>query len=123
MNTHTEIQKIRLEIFSFTIIQVLADNVIIESNDEEKTKIDWQKLKSINRDIIGWIKIENTNINYPILQDNDELKYLRHSFNKEYNKNGSIFTLNNRPFEDKKTVLYGHNMKNETMFFRIRQIY
>lgn len=94
----------------------LADNVVIESNNEEKTKIDWQKLKNINRDIIGWIKIENTNINYPILQDNNELKYLKHSFNKEYNKNGSIFTINNRPFEDTKTVLYGHNMKNGTMF-------
>lgn len=98
----------------------LIDDVFIESNTEkdnkEKETIDWNKLLEINEDIIGWIKIENTNINYPILQDNNNLKYLKHSYNGSYNSNGSIFTLNNEPFNDNITTIYGHNMKNGIMF-------
>ena len=98
----------------------LIDDVFIESNIEkdnkEKETIDWNKLLEINEDIIGWIKIENTNINYPILQDNDNLKYLKHSYKGSYNSNGSIFTLNNEPFNDNITTIYGHNMKNGIMF-------
>lgn len=105
---------------SRTFNDELIDDVFIESNTEkdnkEKETIDWNKLLEINEDIIGWIKIENTNINYPILQDNDNLKYLKHSYNGSYNSNGSIFTLNNEPFNDNITTIYGHNMKNGIMF-------
>lgn len=105
---------------SRTFNDELIDDVFIESNTEkdnkEKETIDWNKLLEINEDIIGWIKIDNTNINYPILQDNDNLKYLKHSYNGSYNSNGSIFTLNNEPFNDNITTIYGHNMKNGIMF-------
>lgn len=98
----------------------LLETVITEEKDNEKekgkTNIDWNKLENINKDIIGWIKIENTNINYPILKDDDNLRYLKHSFDGKYNKNGSIFTLNNNAFQDNKTVIYGHNMKSGLMF-------
>ncbi len=99
----------------------LIEDVIIEENkkdsNEESSYINWQKLKEINKDIIGWIKIDGTNINYPILNDVDNsLYYLNHSYNGEYNKNGSIFTTNKNPFNDVKTILHGHNMKNEIMF-------
>lgn len=72
-------------------------------------------MKSVNDDIIAWIEIEDTNINYPILKDNETF-YLKHSFDKKYNSNGSIFTINLMPFEDNETVVYGHNMKNGSMF-------
>ena len=84
----------------------LIENVITEEKTEKDIEIDWEKLKNINEDIIGWIKIDNTNINYPILKDTDNLKYLKHSFDGKYNNNGSIFTLNNNPFQDYETVLY-----------------
>lgn len=83
---------------------------------KENTAIDWQELEKINKDIIGWIKIENTNINYPILKDDEKLKYLKYSFDGNANNNGAIFTLNNKPFEDLKTIIHGHNMKNGIMF-------
>lgn len=92
----------------------LIEEVIIEDNNEEKSVIDWQKLENINKDIIGWIKIENTNIDYPILKDDDNLKYLNRSYDGKYNKNGSIFTLNN--FQDNILIIYGHNMKSGIMF-------
>lgn len=88
----------------------------IEVNEETKEKIiDWSYLKSINGDIIGWIEIEGTNINYPILKDNKQY-YLKHSFNKKYSNAGAIFTTNINPFVERETIIYGHNMRNETMF-------
>lgn len=50
------------------------------------------------------------------MQDDESLKYIKHLYNGEYNKNGSIFTINKKPFCDDTTILYGHNMKNRTMF-------
>ena len=88
-----------------------AIEIIADTEDEDvKTSIDWNWLKSTNQDIIGWIEIEGTNINYPILKDNDNLYYLKHSYNQKYNSNGSIFTLDNKPFEIEETLIYGHNM-------------
>lgn len=88
----------------------------IEINEEtQKRCIDWEHLQSINEDIIAWIEIEGTNINYPILKDKD-IYYLKHSFDKKYNSNGSIFTTNTMPFEDAETIVYGHNMRTGTMF-------
>ena len=97
-------------------IEELVDEVFIDNSTEEKSKIDWQYLKSINEDIIAWIEIEGTQINYPILKDNGDLYYLKHNYLKKYNSNGSIFTLDKQPFEDYETLLYGHNMRNDTMF-------
>ena len=94
----------------------LIEEVIIEENNEKISVVDWQKLENINKDIIGWIKIDNTNIDYPILKDDDSLKYLNRSYDGKYNKNGSIFTLNNNPFQDNVTIIYGHNMKSGIMF-------
>lgn len=95
-------------------IELIDDVIVKEDNQEEK--IDWEKLEIINKDIIGWIKIEDTNINYPILKDNDSLYYLKHTFEKNYNRNGSIFTLDNNPFQNEETIIYGHNMRNGLMF-------
>lgn len=97
-------------------IDDLIDEVFIEDSNKNENNIDWDYLKSINEDIIGWVEIENTEINYPILKDRDSLYYLKHNYSKKYNSNGSIFTLDINPFEDCETLLYGHNMKNGTMF-------
>lgn len=93
----------------------LIEKSIIISEETQERSIDWEYLKSINEDIVGWIFIENTNIDYPILKDK-ETYYLQHSFDKKYNSNGSIFTTNLSPFEDEETLIYGHNMKNGSMF-------
>lgn len=90
------------------------ENTVIEEKENNKI-IDWNNLKSINEDIVAWIEIENTTVNYPILKDNN-LYYLKHNFNKKYNSNGSIFTLNKDFIQDDEVVIYGHNMRNKTMF-------
>ena len=98
------------------LVKDVVDYTDNKEEKEDKMMINWDRLYEINKDIIGWIKIENTNINYPILKDNENLKYLKHSYNETYNNNGSIFTLNVDPFNDENTVIYGHNMRNGTMF-------
>ena len=101
-------------------MEELKEDVIKKDTKEESLFpspiIDWEKLKAINEDIVGWIKIDNTNIDYPILHSNNDLYYLKHNYMKEYNSNGSIFTINNLPFEDKETIVHGHNMRNGIMF-------
>lgn len=97
------------------LIKDVVDIIDIDDRKEEFI-IDWQEINKINSDIIGWIKIDDTSINYPILKDDNNLKYLYHSFDKSYNRNGSIFTIDNNPFLDNKTTIYGHNMKSGLMF-------
>lgn len=97
------------------------ENTTLEESTIIAKKIDWNKLKQINQDIIGWIEIENTNINYPILKDNNNLYYLKHTFEGKYNRNGSIFTITDYPFEDSETIIYGHNMRNDIMFSELNK--
>lgn len=92
---------------------------IVEKTKGENTnnkEVNWDYLKSINKDIIGWILIQDTKINYPILKDDKNLKYVKTSFDGQYNRNGCIFTINTNPFEDEETIIYGHNMRTDTMF-------
>lgn len=98
------------------ITEELIENVIDVNPETEESTIDWHNLKSINQDIIGWLEIEGTKINYPILKDDNNLYYLKHNYTKKYSSSGSIFTTNENPFGDEETIIYGHNMKNGSMF-------
>lgn len=100
--------------------EIINDYTIINEDDnsnEINDYIDVKKLKEVNSDVKGWISIPNTNINYPILQGNDNNYYLNRDINKEYNRNGSIFMdYRNHEFNDNNTIIYGHNMNTEAMF-------
>ncbi len=80
--------------------------------------VDFSKLLLKNEDVVGWIFSQNGVINYPVLKGNDNDYYLNHSINKAKNVNGSIFMNfeNSGKFTDKHTLVYGHSMKNGTMF-------
>ena len=75
-------------------------------------------LQQENADVIGWIRFDNLDVSYPVMQCEDNEFYLKHTFKKESNPAGSIFreAANTRDFEDCHTILYGHNMKNLSMF-------
>lgn len=96
----------------------IENTVTIEENEIEKYTIDFKKLKSENQDTIGWLKVNNTNVDYPIVQGTDNSYYLTHSFDKSYNKAGWIFVdyRNKLDGTDKNIVIYGHNMRSGTMF-------
>lgn len=82
-------------------------------------KVDFDKLKRQNKDVIAWLYCEDTPINYAVVwRDDDNDYYLDHLINGEVNEKGTIFAdkRNDTPFEEWNTVLYGHNMKDDSMF-------
>ena len=101
--------------FSEDIEDLKKEIIIEETANSADTKIDFESLKNINNDIIGWIKVGGTAIDYPILQS-DNSYYLEHSYNKKYNANGSIFTFDNTLCQTPQTIIYGHNRRNGLMF-------
>lgn len=84
-----------------------------------KKDIDWNKLRKINPDIVGWIKIKDTKINYPVVKGKTNRTYLHTDFNKKYNYGGCIF-LDYHDHKDlnknQHSIIYGHHMRNGSMF-------
>lgn len=80
--------------------------------------IDFENLQSENSDLIGWIRIRALDISYPVMQAEDNDYYLHRTFEREENIAGSIFlNYDNEPdFSDINSIVYGHNMKNGSMF-------
>ena len=106
--------------------QQLSNDVNIENDGQEKdSSIDFGKLKEINSDVVGWIKINETNIDYPIVQKNDNDYYLNKNFYNKNDRTGAIFLdyKNKSDFTDVNTVIYGHNIKRGTMFADLEDIY
>lgn len=94
-----------------------------ESLDEEY-KIDFEKLKEINNQVVAWIKVNGTQVEYPIVQAEDNSYYLKRNLDKKYNVGGWIFAdyKNKLDGTDKNIVIYGHNMKDDSMFGSLKDI-
>ncbi len=78
-----------------------------------------EKIYQKNSDTIGWLKIKGTDINYPVMQIvGDNSYYLKHNFDKEEDKNGSLFLDGRNDFVNRDTnlIIYGHNMRSGAMF-------
>ena len=89
-----------------------------EQSEETERMLQVKQLQEQNADIVGWLEIENTNINYPVLQGTDNSYYMTHNYKKEKSKNGSIF-LNadyNWNIPSNNLLIYGHNLGNGMMF-------
>ena len=90
-----------------------------EVEEPDYIPINFKKLKKTNEDIYAWIQIPDTNIDYPILQHpTDDSYYLNHTIEGRQGYPGAIYTasLNAKDFSDFNTVIYGHNMKDGSMF-------
>ncbi len=78
------------------------------------------ELKKTNREIVSWIKLDNTVIDYPILQTTNNEYYLTHTFEKGYSTAGSLFADYRNDIEkDGYVIVYGHNMNDNTMLGNI----
>lgn len=100
----------------------------VQENDEEveepKFLVDFAKLQEINAETIGWIRFDEPKaISYPVVKGPDNEKYLKTTFEGKRNAAGALFVdvKNSRDFSDKNTFIYGHNMKNGTMFGQLRK--
>lgn len=86
-------------------------------------EVDFASLKAVNEDVIGWIYMEALeDVSYPIVQGKDNNTYLHTTYEGNYNFAGTIFMdyENKADFSDCNTLVYGHNMKNGSMFGRLR---
>lgn len=81
-------------------------------------EVNLKELKEKNNDTIGWLNVNNTNINYPFVKYTDNNYYLHHSFDKSNNEAGWVFLdyRNNKYLNDKNNIIYGHHRVNNTMF-------
>ncbi len=90
----------------------------------ESLKVDFDKLKKINKDVVGWIQFdEPERINYPVVRGDDNDKYLHTTFEGKENSSGTLFVdaNNSGEFADQNTFIHGHNMKNGSMFGQLRK--
>lgn len=110
----------------------IAEEVIVEQVEEteqegeirEKFQVDFDKLKAINSEAVAWIRFdEPAQISYPVVQAKDNEKYLKTTFEGKTNSAGTLFVDANNAgdFSDKNTFIYGHNMKNGSMFGQLRK--
>ena len=85
--------------------------------------VNFDNLKKINSDVVGWIKINGTNINYPFVQSKDNKYYLTHSFSKSYNNAGLVFLdYRNNNINNRNTIIYTHGRTDKTMFGTLRKV-
>ena len=113
------------------IIDICVYKVYIKSTEYKKADKSYEQIRIEKQeeslydkyeDYRGWIKINNTNIDYSIVQGKDNSFYLDKDINKNYLSSGSIFMnyLNNG-FNDENTILFGHHMRNKTMFAQLEK--
>lgn len=100
----------------------IADDVLEDTGGVPK--IDFAALKKISNDVVGWIYIPDTKVNYVVAKGDTNEKYLRHMLNGEYNQNGTVFmdSADTAPgMVDQQTTIYGHHMEDGSMFQFIDQ--
>ncbi|PIC69785.1 SrtB family sortase [Sporosarcina sp. P16b] len=91
--------------------------------EEDSIRPQFEELHEVNSDIVGWISVEGTNLHNPILQAEDNDFYLNRNFTRENSRAGSVFMDYRNDIKDmsRNTVLYGHAMRNDTMFGSLKK--
>lgn len=106
------------------ITDKINEAVTVEKNSEGKEdfNINFNMLKKQNEDTVAWIKVNNTNVKYPVVKAKDNSFYLTHSFDKSNNSAGWIFADYKNKFDDtdKNIVIYGHNRRDGSMFSSLK---
>ena len=108
------------------------DAPVVEEGGTEETgptltapiSVDFETLRSVNEDVIGWIYVEALDdISYPVVKGPDNSTYLHMTYERNYNFAGTIFIdcANSGDFSDCNTLVYGHNMKNGSMFGQLKK--
>lgn len=137
-NTEKQIEEIH-EIVEIKEITDSTETEIVNPSKEEVKKenpywdyikmnlinVDFTNLKEKNNDIVGWIQVSGTNINYPFVQTDNNTYYLKKDFNKKYNSAGWVFMdyRNDLKTLNQNTILYAHGRIDGTMFGSLKNIF
>lgn len=116
-------QEVSVEMLDASAVFTSDDNDVAKMYDQKIIQEmigKYNKVVGINSDIIGWIKVLNTNIDYPICSGNNNF-YLNRTYDKRPSKSGSIFLDENQLTFDLVSILHGHNMLNGTMFSHLKK--
>ena len=99
----------------------LVEEAVEQDQVSGTPTVDFAALTSQNPEIVGWVQIPNTPVNYPVAQHSDNDWYLEHTFLGQYNLAGSVFMdcRSSSALTDRVTVIYGHHLKNGAMFARV----
>lgn len=104
----------------------ISGTVTVEVDEDNNSlyKIDFKALRERNNDVVGWLKVNNTNIEYPVVKTNNNYFYLDHSFDKSANNVGWIFADYRLKMDgtDRNIVIYGHNRRDGEMFGTLKNI-
>jgi len=110
------------EQFYANATETITDDIENELTADQ-LQVRFSVLRKINPECVGWLHIDGTNISCPIVKASDNAFYLNHDFQKEQNSHGAIFmdARNAEKMTDANTVIYGHNMKDGTMFHDLQK--
>jgi len=94
------------------------------TEDDDSLRVDFDELRKINPDVVGWIRYKCANIDYPIVHGRDNSKYLYTRFDGAYSDFGTLFvdTAAQAPFEQFNTIIYGHHMQDGSMFGSLKKL-
>ena len=125
-NIYSELKERQKEKEDFAAVSQIAEPTVTaeqteseqaEPTEEPAAERNIPKLIAANTDCIGWLSIDGTNISYPVMHTpHDPQKYLRRNFYGEYSQSGVPFLDGRCDFQSTNLIIYGHNMKNGTMF-------
>lgn len=106
------------------INEIKSENIVVYDEVSDEFSIDFNALKEINSDVVGYLEVNNTNISYPVVKSSDNNYYLTHNLKNEYNGSGWVFMdyRNNLDGKDKNIIIYGHNMRDGSMFGSLKNI-
>ena len=113
-------------ISNYHAIDVIADEAVekyIYVDEDDFPKVDFASLQAVNSDVVAWIYIPDTNVNFPVVKGPSNYTYLNLDYTGSYSIAGSIFMdiACSSDFSDIETLLYGHNMHNGAMFGRLKK--
>jgi len=126
METETETEDATADLTgqSSTVSRIKTVEVHLPKDAPRRKYINWKALKKKNEDCVAWLQVPCIDISYPVMQTEDNDFYLHRDINKEDLFAGSLFVdyHNNKNFKDFNTIIYGHNMRDGSMFGKVKDM-
>lgn len=127
-NIYSELKERQKEKEDFAAVSQIAEPTVTAAQTESEpterpaAERNIQALITENADCIGWLSIDGTNISYPVMHtSSDPQKYLRRNFYGKYSQSGVPFLDGRCDLQSSNLIIYGHNMKNGTMFSDLKK--